>query len=97
MQQDQSPPGLIPLQTHGADVNKGSAAGTFPPPVGDQPPPPRAIGQFASFALAMSTICVIAGGITSFHVGLSSVGGASIGIGWPLFCLLSLAVALTMG
>lgn len=45
----------------------------------------------------MSTICVLAGGITSFPIGLSSVGGASIGIGWPLCCLFSLTVALTLG
>lgn len=69
----------------------------FPPPTGDQPAPPREISLFASCALAMSSICILAGGITSFPVGFCSVGGASIGIGWPLFCLFSLAVALTMG
>jgi amino acid transporter len=62
-----------------------------------EPIAPREIGRFASFALAMSTICILAGGITSFHVGFCSVGGASIGLGWPLCCLFSLAVALTMG
>jgi amino acid transporter/thiamine kinase-like enzyme len=72
-------------------------ADPFPPPVGDQPPPPRAIGRFASFALAMSTICVLAGGITSFPTGYCSVGGAAVGLGWPLCALFSLAVALTLG
>jgi amino acid transporter/thiamine kinase-like enzyme len=65
--------------------------------VGVQPAPPRELGLFASCALAMSTICVVAGGITSFPEGLCSVGGASVGLGWPLGCLFALAVALTMG
>src|SRR5437660_8227843 len=55
------------------------------------------IGAFTSFALPLSTICILAGGITSFHEGLCSVGGASIGLGWPLGCLFALVVALTMG
>src|ERR1700686_5154318 len=57
----------------------------------------RVMGPFASFAISMATICILSGGITSFHVGLCSVGGASIGLGWPLGCLFSLTVALTMG
>src|SRR5438093_1134214 len=55
------------------------------------------INAFTSFALSMSTICIVAGGITSFHVGFCSVGGASIGLGWPLGCMFALIVALTMG
>src|SRR5437870_4553630 len=55
------------------------------------------IGAFTSFALSMSAICIVAGGITSFHVALCSAGGASIGLGWPLGCLFALVVALTMG
>jgi amino acid transporter len=58
---------------------------------------PRGVGAFTSFALPMSTICILAGGVTSFHVGFCSVGGASIGLGWPLGCLFALVVALTMG
>jgi amino acid transporter len=54
------------------------------------------MGPFASFAISLSTICILAGGITSFPQGLGSVGGASIGLGWPLWCLFSLTVALTM-
>lgn len=57
----------------------------------------RGLGAFSNFALSLSIICILAGGITSFHVGLCSVGGAAIGIGWPLCCLFSLVVALTMG
>ena len=45
----------------------------------------------------LSIICILAGGVTSFHLGLCSVGGASIGLGWPLVGLFALAVAATMG
>ena len=47
--------------------------------------------------MSLSIICILAGGVTSFHQAIGSVGGASIGLGWPLFCLFSLGVALTMG
>jgi amino acid transporter len=57
----------------------------------------RRMSGFSNFAISLSIICILAGGITSFHVGLCSAGGASIGIGWPLVCLFSLTVALTMG
>jgi amino acid transporter len=54
------------------------------------------MSAFTSFALSMSVICILSGGLTSFHVGFCSVGGAAIGLGWPLGCLFSLVVALTM-
>ncbi len=57
----------------------------------------RRLGRFSNFALSFSIICILAGGVTSFHVGLCSVGGASIGLGWPLAALFALAVAATMG
>src|SRR5436190_11581007 len=57
----------------------------------------RVLGGFSNFAISLSIICILAGGITSFHVGFCSAGGASIGIGWPLVCLFSLCVAATMG
>jgi amino acid transporter len=56
----------------------------------------RRLGAFSNFAISLSTICILAGGLTSFHVGLCSVGGASIGLGWPVACLFSLTVAATM-
>jgi amino acid transporter len=56
----------------------------------------RRMNGFSNFAISMSTICILAGGITSFSIGFCSVGGASIGLGWPLACLFSLTVALTM-
>jgi amino acid transporter len=56
----------------------------------------RTLGGFSNFAISLSIICILAGGITSFHIGYCSVGGAAIGLGWPLACLFSLAVALSM-
>ncbi len=56
----------------------------------------RRMSGFSNFAISLSFICILAGGITSFHVGWCSVGGASIGLGWPLCCLFSLIVALSM-
>lgn len=57
----------------------------------------RVLGGFSNFAISLSIICILAGGITSFHVGFCSVGGAAVGLGWPLVCLFSLCVAATMG
>jgi amino acid transporter len=56
----------------------------------------RRMSGFSNFAISLSIICILAGGITSFPQGYCSVGGAAIGIGWPLCCLLSLCVALAM-
>jgi amino acid transporter len=56
----------------------------------------RGLGGFSNFALSFSIICILAGGVTSFHLGLCGAGGASIGLGWPLVSLFTLAVAATM-
>jgi len=56
----------------------------------------RTLTAFSNFAISLSIICILAGGITSFHIGYCAVGGAAIGLGWPLVCLFSLAVALSM-
>jgi amino acid transporter len=56
----------------------------------------RRMSGFSNFAISLSIICIVAGGITSFPLGFSSVGGAAIGLGWPALCLLSLCVALAM-
>ncbi|KAB2673711.1 MAG: amino acid permease [Verrucomicrobia bacterium] len=56
----------------------------------------RRLSGFSNFAISFSIICILAGGITSFPIGLAGGGGAAIGIGWPLACLFSLAVALAM-
>ena len=57
----------------------------------------RGMSGFSNLALSMSVICILAGGVTSFHMGLCGVGGAAIGLGWPLVCLFALTVAATMG
>jgi amino acid transporter len=56
----------------------------------------RGMSAFSNFAVSLSIICILAGGVTSFHQGLCGVGGAAIGLGWPLCCAFSLVVALTM-
>jgi amino acid transporter len=57
----------------------------------------RRMSGFSNYAISLSIICILAGGITSFHQGLCSVGGAAIGLGWPIVCTFSLIVAATMG
>lgn len=57
----------------------------------------RCLSGFSNFAISLSIICIVAGGLTSFHLGFGAVGGAAIGLGWPLMGLLSLAAAATMG
>ena len=56
----------------------------------------RRMHGFSNYAVSLSIICILAGGVTSFHVGFCTVGGAAIGLGWPLVCAFSLLVALTM-
>src|SRR5438552_17687585 len=57
----------------------------------------RRMSGFSNFAISFSIICIIAGGITAFQLGLSAAGGASIGIGWPLSWAFALIVAASMG
>jgi len=57
----------------------------------------RRMSAFSNFAISMSIICILAGGVTSFAEGFCRIGGAAIGVGWPIVCLFSLTVALTMG
>jgi len=57
----------------------------------------RGMRTFQNFAISFSIICILAGGINSFHQGICSVGGASIGIGWPVATGVSLLFALAMG
>src|SRR5206468_856031 len=50
----------------------------------------------SNFAISFSTICILAGGITSFQLGISAIGGAAAGIVWPVGVAFSLIVALCM-
>ena len=54
----------------------------------------RSMGAFQNFAISFSIICIMSGGINSLGQATSGVGGAAIGIGWPLGCLMSLVFAL---
>ncbi len=56
----------------------------------------RRMSGFSNFAISLSIICILAGGVTSFSVGFCTAGGASIGVGWPLFCIFSMVVAMSM-
>jgi amino acid transporter len=56
----------------------------------------RRMKQFSNFAISMSIICILSGGINSIAQGISSVGGAAIGIGWPIGCAISLLFALAL-
>ena len=56
----------------------------------------RRMSAFSNFAIAFSTICILAGGITSLQLGVSAVGGAAAGVVWPLGVAFSFVVALSM-
>src|SRR4051794_8195651 len=56
----------------------------------------RRMGAFSNFAISFSTICILAGGITSLQLGVCAVGGAAAGIVWPIGVAFSLIVALCM-
>jgi amino acid transporter len=57
----------------------------------------RRMKQFSNFAISMSIICILSGGINSVAQAISGVGGAAIGIGWPIGCAISLLFALALG
>jgi len=56
----------------------------------------RRMSAFSNFAISFSTICILAGGITSLQLGVSAVGGAAAGVVWPIGVAFSLIVALCM-
>lgn len=56
----------------------------------------RSMSKFSNFAISFSIICILSGGINSFAQGISSVGGAGLGIGWVVGCLVSAVFALAM-
>lgn len=57
----------------------------------------RCLGGFSNFAISLSMICILAGGLTSFHLGFAAAGPGGVCIGWAVCGLFSLAVAATMG
>ncbi|MDO1582537.1 amino acid permease [Rhizobium oryzicola] len=54
----------------------------------------RRMSSFSNFAISFSIICILSGGINSLGQATAGAGGASIGIGWPLGCLISGIFAL---
>ncbi len=54
------------------------------------------MSAFSNFAISLSTICILAGGITSLQLGVGAVGGAAAGVVWPLGVGFALVVALVM-
>jgi amino acid transporter len=56
----------------------------------------RRMSSFSNFAISFSIICILSGGINSLAQATSGVGGAAIGIGWPVGCIISLFFALGM-
>jgi len=56
----------------------------------------RRMGAFSNLAISLSTICILAGGITSLQLGVGAIGGAAAGVVWPLGVCFALVVALPM-
>lgn len=56
----------------------------------------RSMSKFSNFAISFSIICILSGGINSLGQATSGVGGAAIGIGWPVGCALSAVFALCL-
>lgn len=56
----------------------------------------RSMSKFSNFAISFSIICILSGGINSLGQATSGAGGASIGIGWPIGCVVSGVFALAL-
>ena len=56
----------------------------------------RSMGRFSNFAISFSIICILSGGINSLAQATSGAGGAAIGIGWLVGCLISAVFAIAM-
>ena len=56
----------------------------------------RRMRAFSNFAVSFSIICILSGAINSLAQATAGAGGASIGIGWPLGCLISGVFALAV-
>ena len=56
----------------------------------------RRMHAFSNFAISFSIICILSGGINSLGQATSGAGGAAIGFGWPLGCLISGVFALAL-
>ena len=57
----------------------------------------RRMGGFSNFAISFSIICILAGGITSFHVGFLTGGAFMTTVGWVIGGVFALIVAASLG
>uniref|UniRef100_A0A6P4FBK9 Amino-acid permease BAT1-like n=1 Tax=Drosophila rhopaloa TaxID=1041015 RepID=A0A6P4FBK9_DRORH len=57
----------------------------------------RSMKGFSNFAISFSIICILAGGITSFQLGFSSLGGFGVAVGWIVGTIFATIVACSMG
>src|SRR6185295_12336590 len=57
----------------------------------------RRMHLFSNFAISFSIICILAGGITTFHVALASGGPFSVTIGWAIGGIFAMVVAASLG
>src|SRR5262245_38580385 len=57
----------------------------------------RRMKLFSNFAISFSIICILAGGITTYPVALSSGGPFSVTIGWVIGGVFALVVAASLG
>ena len=56
----------------------------------------RRMRGFSNFAISFSIICILAGGVTSFQLGYSTLGGFSVAIGWIVGAVFAFVVACSM-
>src|SRR3954451_7229703 len=57
----------------------------------------RRMKTFSNFAISFSIICILAGGITTYPVALSSGGPFSVTIGWVIGGVFAMVVAASLG
>ena len=56
----------------------------------------RRMSAFSNYAVSFSIICILSDGINSLGQATAGAGGASLGIGWPVGCVISGVFALGM-
>ncbi len=56
----------------------------------------RRMRGFSNFAISFSIICILAGGITSFQLGYSTLGGFGVACGWIVGAVFAFIVACSM-
>ncbi|MEY3608034.1 MAG: hypothetical protein RLZZ447_822 [Verrucomicrobiota bacterium] len=87
---------MYPDRTPGVPPTGGDADETLLRRLGYAQELRRRLSGFSNFALSFSIICILAGGITSFQLGLGAVGGAAAGLIWPVGVAYCLILALCL-